>query len=258
MHNLNLFFLNKVLLKFFNKLILLLFFKRIISKQIEDISEYMHFSKKKSISLAKIKNTDFEDNLWNSKKRENIDDYREYYSQNIHYLERQDYYNLNHLNLLSEFRYLKTNANILDYGCGTAALSLKAKKKRIDLNLFLADIPEAITKDYVFWRFKKYNLDFVWIDIPKDEKITQPFRYDLIRCHDVLEHSFYPLKIIKYFYNNLKDDGYLSFDYIKSDKIEKEVTKESQDSRKEFMDFVNKKFEFIYSFRNKYVVKKKK
>ena len=42
MHNLNLFFLNKVLLKFFNKLILLLFFKRIISKQIEDISEYMH------------------------------------------------------------------------------------------------------------------------------------------------------------------------------------------------------------------------
>ncbi len=238
-------------------MILLLFFNKIINKQIDDISKYLHVSKKVSLSRAIIKNTDFEENLWNAKKREKIDDYREYYSNNIHYLERQDYYNLNHLNILSEFRNLKHNANILDYGCGTAVLSFKAKKKRKDLNIFLADIPEAITKDYVFWRFKKYNLDFVWIDIPKNEKIVNSFKYDLIRCHDVLEHSFYPMEVIKYFYKNLKVDGYLSFDYLKSVKIEKEVTKESQNSREEFMNFINKNFKYIYSFRQKYVVQKK-
>ena len=130
MHNLNLFFFNKIILKVFNKIIFLLFFKKIINKKISDISEYMHLSKEISVSRAVIKNTDFEEKLWNSKKREKIDDYREYYSNNTHYLERQDYYNLNHLKILSEFRNLKKNANILDYGCGTAVLSIQKKKKR--------------------------------------------------------------------------------------------------------------------------------
>jgi len=218
----------------------------------------MKVNKETSLSNALIKNTLNEKYLWNLKKRESIEDYREYYSKNIHYLERQDYYNLNHLNILTEFRNLRKNASILDYGCGTAVLSFYAKKKRKDLKIFLADIPEAITKHYVFWRFKKYKLDFKWIDIPKNEKIEDSYKFDLIRCHDVLEHSFYPMEVIKYFAKSLKDDGYLTFDYLKSDIIDKEVTQVSQDTREEFMNFVNLHFKFIYSLKEKYVVQKKK
>ncbi len=223
----------------------------------KDLSEYLNISIHDVISNAKIKDTAFEDRLWNKKKRTSINDYREYYSENIHYLERQDYYNLNHIQILSEFKKLNIGANILDYGCGTATLSFNAKTKRNDLNIFLADIPEAITKNYAKWRFDKYKLDYTWIDIPKNEKLLCKSKFDLIRCHDVFEHSFYPLIVIKFFFDHLKDEGLLSFDYLEIQKVHKETTIESQQYRKEFFDFINLNFKYIYSFKNKYVVKKK-
>ena len=72
MHNLNLFFFNKIILKVFNKIILLLFFKKILNKQIADISEYMHLSKEISVSRAVIKNTVLKKKLWNSKKEKKL------------------------------------------------------------------------------------------------------------------------------------------------------------------------------------------
>ena len=234
-----------------------IFRARILDTQLRDVSEYLKIPIQKTIINAEIKDTVNEEILWNEKERNNIDDYRDYYSKNIHYLERQDFYNLNHPKLLSEFRNLKKNANILDYGCGTAVLALDAKKTRKDLNIFLADIPEAITKKYVIWRFNKYNLAYQWIDIPKNENIDINNKFDLIRCHDVFEHCFYPLDVIKFFYQHLNYGGILSFDYLENQVIEKEVTKQSQRFRKEVLRFVELNFDYIYSFKNKYVVKKK-
>ena len=257
MQNINLFSINKVFSKIYQKVIFFFYDKQIIEDELTDIAEYLSLSVEKLLTRAKIKDTVSESILWNEKKRMSTDDYRDYYSKNIHYLERQDYYNLNHPRLLMEFRKLKKNAKILDYGCGTAMLAFNAKKTRNNLKIFLADIPEAVTKKYVFWRFKKHNLDFNWIDIPNNELIEKSFKFDLIRCHDVLEHSFHPLKVMKFFYNSLNNDGFITFDYLKSNRIEKEVTFESQKSREEVMNFVKLNFKIIYSYKNKYVVKKK-
>ena len=256
MININKFFLNKIILKIYQKIKFFLYKDKIIFNELQDISEYLSLSTDIIKKRALIKNTFYEDKLWNEKKRDTINDYRDYYSLNYHYLERQDYFNTNHINLLSEFRNLKKNANILDYGCGSASVVLKAKKKRKDLNIFLADIPEAITKNYAIWRFKKYKLNYIWIDIPQNEKIKVDNKFDLIRCHDVFEHTFQPLNVINIFYNSLNKDGLITFDYIENKKVEKEVTEQSQKMRPEVLTFVKNNFKILYYLNNKFVVKK--
>lgn len=256
MFKLNFFSLNKLFLKIYQKFYLILFKNLLINQELQDISEYLATPIEIIKKRAKIKNTKSEDKLWSSQKRDTINEYRDYYSLNYHYLERQDYFNLNHINLLSEFRNLKKNANILDYGCGSASIVLKAKKERLDLNIFLADIPEAITKNYAIWRFKKYKLNYVWIDIPENEKIKVINKFDLIRCHDVFEHTFQPLNVINFFYHSLNKDGLITFDYIENEKVEKEVTEQSQKMRSQVLTFVKKNFKTIYYFKNKFVVKK--
>lgn len=256
MFKINLFSLNKIKLKIYQKFYLIFNKDSIIDKDLQDISEYLSIPIEIIKKKAKIKNTNSENELWNIKKRDSIEAYREYYSLNDHYLERQDYFNINHINLLNEFPNLKKNANILDYGCGSASIIIKAKKKRNDLNIFLADIPEAITKDYAIWRLNKYNLEYTWIDIPKNENIQIQDKFDLIRCHDVFEHTFHPLNVIKFFYKRLNKDGLITFDYIDNKIIDKEVTRESQKMRLKVLKFVNDNFKIIYYFNNKYVVKK--
>ena len=223
---------------------------------LNDISNYLNISFEEILKRAKIKDTLTEEKIWNKKERKTIEDYRNYYSENKHYLERQDYYNLNHIPILREFRNLNINSNVLDYGCGTAYLAVEAKIKRLDLNIYLADISEALTKKFVFWRFKRKKLSFTWIDIPTNEELQINTSFDLIRCHDVFEHSFYPLKIIKFFHKKLNYNGYLSFDYLINDDLKKETTYESQQQRSEVINFVYNNFEILYKYKNKFVVKK--
>ena len=254
--NLNFFSYNKFLSKIYQKIRLKLFSKQIIRKKLLDSSEYLNIDISLLIEKAKVKDTQEEDRIWNQFDRTSINDYRDYYSKNIHYVERQDFYNLNHVELLSEFRFLKNNANLLDYGCGTAFILFEAKKTRNDLNIFLADIPQALTKDFAIWRFKKFELDYQWIDIPSDESIVTSSKFDLIRCHDVFEHSFYPLRVVNFFYKSLSKDGYLSFDYIKKTSLEKETTEQAQVERDKVFEFIFKNFNIIYNYKGHYVVKK--
>jgi len=258
MLNFNSFTVNKVLSKILQKGYLKLFSNRIYKSKLIDVATYLKLDINTLITRALVKNTENESLIWNKIKRKTINDYRDYYTENIHYVERQDLYNLNHLPILTEFKNLKLNANILDYGCGTAFLAYHAKLNRSDLNIYLADIPEAATKDFVLWRFNRKNIFFNWLDIPNDEDLDFNQNYDLIRCHDVFEHSFFPLKVINYFYNTLNNGGYLSFDYLKDLDFNKETTREAQEQREEVLKFVNLHFKIIYNYNNKYVVQKKK
>ena len=107
MFKINLFSLNKIRLKIYQKFYLIFNKHSIINNELQDISEYLSIPINIIKKKAKIKNTYSENKLWNIKKRDSIEAYREYYSLNDHYLERQDYFNINHINLLNEFPNLK-------------------------------------------------------------------------------------------------------------------------------------------------------
>ena len=113
MFKINLFSLNKIKLKIYQKIYLIFNKHSIIDKELQDISEYLSIPIEIIKKKAKIKDTDSENELWNIKKRDSIESYREYYSLNDHYLERQDYFNINHIDLLNEFPNLKKNATPL-------------------------------------------------------------------------------------------------------------------------------------------------
>jgi len=60
---------------------------------VKDVAEYLKISRSEALQRARIKDTVGEDCLWNAYNRLSKEDYRDYYNKNIHYLERQDWYN---------------------------------------------------------------------------------------------------------------------------------------------------------------------
>jgi len=152
--------------------------------------------------------------------------------------------------------YVPRSGNILDYGCGTAYVFFKAKRKRCDINIHLADIPEAVTKEFAEWRFNKYKLEYNWYDIPKNEKLAYDTLFDYIRCHEVLEHTFHPDVVIEKFFSSLRLGGFLSFDFLKDTVCRKENTKQSQDLRDVTLKYVKKNCEIVYQKRATYLVRK--
>ena len=214
---------------------------------LRDVSEFLGCSLKELLPKARLKDTPEEDKLWREKNRRTKQDYRDYYSKNIHYLERQDYY---HRKADMSFLYLiKERGFLLDYGCGTGMIDFHAKLKRPDIKLFLVDIPEAITKEYCIWRLRKYGIDFKWYDIPYSEDIKFKEKYDFIRCRDVLEHTFHPLKVVKTFFDSLNVGGYLDVDFVFDPQCKKENTPEAQAAREKTLAFIENNFKVLYAKR---------
>ena len=123
----------------------------------------------------------------------------------------------------------------------------KFAKKRKDLDIHLADIPEAITKNYAIYRFKKHGIRATWWDIPENEQlIGVKGNFDFIRCHDVFEHTFHPDVVMNTFVAMLKHGGVLSFDFMDDDgDYAKEKTKESMMLREKVLQTVRENFQII-------------
>lgn len=224
-------------------------------QSVKDVSEYLNIPVSVGLRQAKIKDSDSEDILWRQQERHDKADYRDYYSKNSHYLERQDWYNRScDLRFL---RFIPFQGNMLDYGCGTAYVAFKAKRKRKDISLHIADIPEALTKDFTIWRLKKHGFEFSWYDIDKEENDKFPVKFDFIRCHDVLEHTFHPDRTIKNLFESLESGGVLSFDFLKDDEFRKENTREAQELRSETLRFVEDHFDIMKKKGHNYLVRKK-
>jgi 2-polyprenyl-3-methyl-5-hydroxy-6-metoxy-1,4-benzoquinol methylase len=139
---------------------------------------------------------------------------------------------------------------VMDYGCGTAHVLLQAARKRKDLDVYLVDIPEAITKDYAIWRFKKHGTRYTWLDIPENEQlIGVDGGLDFIRCHDVFEHTFHPDVVMNGFAAMLKLAGIVSFDFMDNDgDYNKEKTKQSMERREETLSIVRKIFDIFSDY----------
>ena len=212
---------------------------------LEDVCTYLGIERIEAIRRASIKDTPEESALWGAINRTTKKHYRDYYSKNIHYIERQDWYN--RFPDLGFLKMVPTSGKVMDYGCGTAHVILQAAKKRKDLDIHLADIPEAITKNYAIYRFKKHGISATWWDIPENEQlIGVKGDFDFIRCHDVFEHTFHPDVVMKRFVAMLKHGGGLAFDFMDEDgDYAKEKTKESMMLREKVLQTVRENFQII-------------
>jgi len=221
---------------------------------VSQVAEYLGVEAKEVVRRARIKDTTEESKLWNDLNASTKADYRSYYAQNIHYLERQDWYN--RYKRVSFEKYIPWSGSYLDYGCGTAFVASRLHKKRADINIHLADIPEAMTVEFAKYRFDSQSAKYTWYSIPADEHIEFKEKFDFIRCCDVLEHTFHPDRVMENFYFSLKPNGIILFDFLLDPLAEKENTFEAQKLRDKTLDFVHDNFIIIKQKRAHYLVQK--
>ena len=221
---------------------------------VSQVAEYLGLEPKEVIRRARIKDTSEESELWNYLNASTKAGYRSYYAQNIHYLERQDWYNRH--KRVSWVKYIPRSGNYLDYGCGTGFVASRVHKSRPDINIHLADIPEAMTVEFAKYRFDSQNAKYTWHSIPSDEYVDFIEKFDFIRCCDVLEHTFHPDRVMENFYLSLKPGGTILFDFLLDPLADKENTVQAQELRSKTLAFVHDNFIIIKQKRAQYLVQK--
>lgn len=97
-----------------------------------------------------------------------------------------------------------SNEVILDYGCGSAAISFILAKTR-HCRVELVDYRSKVYP-FLVWRFQKYNIPFTFY-LPTDE-ITQT--YDRVLLFDVMEHLPNPDEVLVRITHLLKPGGFLN------------------------------------------------
>jgi len=143
-------------------------------------------------------------------------------------------------------RYIPNNAHILEYGCGIAPMTERLIKfaSYKNLRFTLADIKQ-INFLYARWKFsEKDYVNFSTINPGVADGLPVGEKYDVIICSTVFEHSPNPLETVKVFYDRLRQNGVLIFDYIKGDGDGLD-TKKAVTERGDVLDFINKNFTVI-------------
>lgn len=149
-----------------------------------------------------------------------------------------------YLDFLRFYFYLPRRGKVLEYGCGVAPFTTGILKyfpsKKYDFEI--ADILEI---NFLYAIYNLSNLPNVKYRIlePYNNLVGKDNYYSAIICQTVLEHVPNPLKVVKSFYDGLKEGGVLVFDYIKTDiqKIGLD-SKQSLDEREEVLKFIKNNF----------------
>jgi 2-polyprenyl-3-methyl-5-hydroxy-6-metoxy-1,4-benzoquinol methylase len=104
--------------------------------------------------------------------------------------------------------------SVLEYGCGSAALTEYLLAKYPEARFSVADIP-SVTLDFVIWKKETYGLAYKVLTIGAGKQgIPLVDKYDLIICQDVLEHTPNPLEIVSSFVEHLAPGGVLVTDFM--------------------------------------------
>ncbi len=102
-------------------------------------------------------------------------------------------------------KWVPNQANILDYGCGTGAISFKLAKKGYKvtgIDVAPGMVEQANQK-------KGDGLDLEFSILPADLATAFPQKFDAIVCSSVIEYIEDDLKLLKDFSQILKPGGYL-------------------------------------------------
>jgi len=98
---------------------------------------------------------------------------------------------------------------ILDYGCGAGNLSFESaytyKKKGIDVDLVMVDIPTTIT-DFLKFATEKVGIKARFIDVTKDYELPKA---DIVVALEVWEHLYNPVETFERLHKALNPGGHL-------------------------------------------------
>lgn len=171
-----------------------------------------------------------------------------------------EYYSLRQLlgrpekfkNQLNIFNIMKEKLNsksiVMDYGCCIGDFSILFSK--MGFRVYALDL-DIKTLEFAEQRFKNRNLNINVFKIKEDMKIPSiNEKVDFVFCRDVLEHTINPIEVLKYFYNNLNENGYMYIStmnpgeeiYIGAEHLENTI---KQAKTKEYKEFFNSHFENI-------------
>ncbi|MFH0969674.1 MAG: class I SAM-dependent methyltransferase [Patescibacteria group bacterium] len=214
---------------------------KVFSKTIE---YYLKEKNKKfscSEALKKSLNKEVHKKAWFKKERKNVDDIFYFYKEVDIYPFRQHY-----LRRFGGFRWYRRlvdhfkKPSILEYGCGSAALTEWFTEKFPECKYTVADIPSA-TLDFIRWKKKNYGYNYEILEIGKGkEGIPLKEKYDFIICQDVLEHTPNPLEIVESFCSHMSENGILIIDFM--DRAEGENLYESMKQRETVKKYLKNNF----------------
>ncbi len=156
---------------------------------------------------------------------------------------------MNESKLLKLLRTYKKKMNsFLEFGCGTAPITTSLfdffhLSKR--MKIYISDI-QTLAFNYAAYKFRNCSNVIPLLLVPDNKFILNlSSNVDVITCISVFEHLNKPLDTIKTFYETLKPEGLLFFDYIISSG-EGLDTMQSVRQRESVLDFIKENFKPIY------------
>jgi 2-polyprenyl-3-methyl-5-hydroxy-6-metoxy-1,4-benzoquinol methylase len=167
-------------------------------------------------------------------------DYRNIYST-FHYaykLALHPYSYLEHENTLDKVK----GGTILEYGSGMTPIITSLIKDRKNEYTFVAADIKCFMYHYAKFRLKQHGVKFYDIEPYKFPEFQEKF--DAIFVMTVMEHLPDPLNVIMELTSKLNPNGYLVFDYIKSDASGLD-TKEAIEQRSDVLDFISSHYRII-------------
>lgn len=111
--------------------------------------------------------------------------------------------------------------DVLEFGCGSANTTSAIIQHRLKCfrkaSFVISDIP-TLTFHYAGYKFRNCrNVRPITLEKQNDFRLVTDKRFDVVFCCQVFEHLNDPVQTVKTFYNILKQNGILVFDYILSE-----------------------------------------
>lgn len=153
-------------------------------------------------------------------------------------------YALSPLSFFPYRKYIRNAESILEYGCGVAPITFSSLKYG---NFKHTKFTIADIKQFTY-HFAKYRLahltNVTFINIKPATVPKFPGKFGAVFLMELLEHLPNPLEAVKHIYQNIEDNGYLVFDYIRGEGEGLDTIKSVRE-REQVLGFVEEKFELI-------------
>ena len=115
---------------------------------------------------------------------------------------------------LAERYYQNGEVVIVDYGAGLAQITITLckilKQNNIDSKLVIIDIYRFIYKEFLEFIKNKYELNFEFIDVDKENPYPEIPKFDFIYIKDVFEHVYRPENIVDNIECSIKENGIIA------------------------------------------------
>lgn len=183
---------------------------------IEDATEYLRISTDTFFNYVVLW-SEIEERLFHNNNRNSLTFYESWKGQGAHYNICANIVNQH----LDEISFMAINnlinsdktKTVIDYGCGTASLSISfVKEGLIKGKVLLLDVDNDV-KDFILFRLYKHKLTqcLIWQDV---SKFVPANTCDVLYCIDVLEHLENPTDVfVNSIHRMLKTNGLL---YLKA------------------------------------------